>query len=118
MTSTIADISPQKALHRFEEQLGLSSAEIASAFGVSDRTLSRWRKGQAYPQHDARSTMNTLLELTDMLEDTFDSPKGIHIWVRAENRYLGGLTPADAIRVGRADRARAALEALESGIYL
>ncbi len=34
------------------------------------------------------------------------------------NRYLGGLTPAEAVRVGRTDRAEAALEALDSGVFV
>lgn len=118
MTITIAETTPQQALRRFEHELGLSTGEIASAFGVSDRTLSRWRKVEAYPQHEARGMIQTLLELSNTLSDTFESPEATKIWIRAENRYLGGLSPADAIKVGRADRARAALEALESGIYI
>ena len=35
-----------------------------------------------------------------------------------ENRYLGGLTPSDAIQVGRFDRVEAALEALDSGVFV
>ena len=115
---TIADITPRRAIEHLHERLGLTDAELSSALGVSARTLNRWRKAEAYPQHQARQTFDELLELSDLLEDIFESWNACRTWLRTENRYLGGLTPLDAIRVGRIDRARNALEAIESGVYL
>ena len=37
---------------------------------------------------------------------------------KESNRYLGGMTPADAVRAGRIDRVEAALEAFDSGVFL
>lgn len=118
MTSTIADITPRQALRRFQEHLALSDADLSAAFSVSPRTLTRWRKGDAYPQHEAREKLNELLALADALEDTFDSTSTMHDWMHAESRYLGNLTPAEAIRAGRIDRAHLALTAMEAGVYL
>jgi transcriptional regulator with XRE-family HTH domain len=118
MTTLLADITPKQAIRRFQDQLGLSETDLTAGLGVSARTLSRWRQGVAYPQHDARQRMNDLLALSDALADTFDSPNAIRAWMHAESRYLGGLTPAEAVRAGRIDRARLALQALEAGVYL
>jgi transcriptional regulator with XRE-family HTH domain len=117
MASSLTDITPKQALGQLEAQLGISRSDLASALGVSLRTIERWRAGTAYPQHEARACLEALLELSDTLHGMFDSPDAARTWFQAENRYLGFLSPADAVRAGRIDRARAALEALESGIF-
>ena len=115
---TIADITPRQALELLHDQLGLTETELSAALDVSPRTLNRWKKAEAYPQHEARNTLDELLELVDVLNDLFDSPESARTWLRTNNSYLGGLTPVEAIRAGRIDRTRAAIDALESGIYL
>ncbi len=115
---TIADFTPRQALDQLNRQPGLTDEDLSMALGVSKRTLIRWRTAEAYPQRDARHTFDELLELADDLDRVFESREAGHTWLRSSNRYLGGLTPRDAIRVQRADRSRAALEALESGVYL
>jgi hypothetical protein len=50
--------------------------------------------------------------------DTFGGSEARRAWLRASNRHLGGLAPADAMRAGRVDRVDAALEALDSGVYV
>jgi transcriptional regulator with XRE-family HTH domain len=110
------------APHRIVEQvcgdLGLSTSDLARALGTSTRTLERWRSGETYPQHDMRRRLAALLELDRRLRETFRTPEAIHAWVHQPSRYLGGLTPADAIRVGRFDRVEADLEGLDSGVFL
>jgi transcriptional regulator with XRE-family HTH domain len=118
MITSIPSTTPYQALQRFRAELGLNDQEIAAAFGVTPRTIERWLRGDAYPQHQARRTMALMLEFSDALGDTFSTVSAGKKWLRTESRYLGGLTPVDAIRVGRVDRARAALEALESGIFV
>ena len=49
---------------------------------------------------------------------TFEGRDAVRRWFRSESRYLGGMTPAEAVRVGRLDRVGAALEALDSGVFL
>lgn len=114
----IADITPRQALDQLTRQLCLSDDELSVALGVTKRTLNRWRNAEAYPQHEARRRFEELLEFGDTLNDVFDTPEAGRSWMRTNHRYLGGLTPLEAIRAGRVDRARAALEALESGVWL
>lgn len=112
------DITPRQAIEQLENDLALSSEELALAMGVSSRTLGRWRAGTTYPQREARQKLAELIALSHHLNDTFRTEKGIRAWMHASSRYLGGLTPAEAARAGRIDRIEAALEALDSGIYL
>ncbi|CAN5119123.1 hypothetical protein BH23CHL1_BH23CHL1_05170 [soil metagenome] len=112
------DITPRQAIEQLEHDLELAPDELALAMGVSTRTLVRWRAGATYPQREARQKLAEMIALNHHLRDTFRTEKGIRSWMHASSRYLGGLTPADAMRAGRIDRVEAALEALDSGIYL
>lgn len=39
-------------------------------------------------------------------------------WLNANSAYLGGIKPLAALRVGRIDAVDAAIEALDSGVFL
>jgi hypothetical protein len=101
-----------------QQGLGLSDDELADALGASNRTFQRWRAGTAYPQQLARQRLAELLRLLQRASGTFEGPDAVRRWLHSESRFLGGLTPAEAIRVGRLDRAEATLEALDSGVFL
>jgi ribosome-binding protein aMBF1 (putative translation factor) len=111
-------LTPDQAIVRLSRDLGLSTATLAQATGASPRTVERWRAGETLPQREARRRLAALLALDRRLRETFDSSEAIRAWLHSENRYLGGLTPAEAVQAGRVDRADAALEALDSGIFV
>lgn len=117
VTESRLDISPERAILRLEDELGLSEADLAGALEVSQRTLERWRSGESHPQRAARLRLAGLLVLARRLEETF-SGGGAEEWLRTDNRYLGGIKPSEAIRTGRVDRVEASLEALDSGMFL
>lgn len=48
----------------------------------------------------------------------FGSSERVGAWLRADNRYLGGLASVDALRAGRVGRVDAAAEALASGTFV
>lgn len=104
----------EELLHGF----GLTVREFAQPLGVSERTVERWLAGETLPQHDARRRLAELRLLYAHLAETFETPEAIPLWLHGKSRYLGGLTPADAIRVGRIDRVEAALDALDSGTFV
>ena len=110
--------TPERAIEALEEGLGLGGGEIASALGASARTVERWRAGQTYPQHGARERLAGLLAVEEHLGETFEDRVARHAWLRSASPYLGGLTPLEVIRAGRADRVGAALEALDSGVFV
>ena len=118
LAAPILDRTPRQALDILEEQTGLSENELAQALGTSRRTLQRWRAGTAYPQVAARQCLGELLLLAEQVRETFESEDAARLWFQSASRYLGGMSPAEAVRVGRVEKAEEALEALRSGIYL
>lgn len=112
------EMAPGNALETVEGGLGLGGGELAGALGASTRTVERWRTGQTYPQHGARERLAELVALDAHLRETFGDPEARRTWLCSGNPYLGGLTPLEVVRAGRADRAEAALEALDSGVFL
>jgi uncharacterized protein (DUF2384 family) len=111
-------MAPLRAVEQLESELGLSTEDLASALRTHPRTVERWRSGQTFPQHAARRRLAELLHVQHRLRETFTGPETARQWLHQPNRYLGGLTPADALRVGRFDRVEAALEALDSGVFV
>lgn len=107
-------MTPAEALDALEKSLGMSEDELAQALSSNRRTLQRWRAGTAYPQRLARQRLTELLSLQERVRGAFKGRGAARKWFQSENHYLGGITPAEAIRVGRSDRVEAALEALDS----
>jgi transcriptional regulator with XRE-family HTH domain len=101
-----------------EAQFGLTRPELARVFGVEPRTLERWVTGQTYPQHEARLQLGRLHALDAQLRDVFATETTSQAWLRTDNRYLGGMKPIEALLAGRPDRVVAAVEALESGVFV
>lgn len=112
------DMAPGRAVERLEVDLGLSVGELSAALGTSARTIERWRAGETHPQRDARVRLAALVALDGRLRETFDTPEAVRSWLRAASPYLGGLTPVEVLRAGRPDRVEAALEALDSGVFV
>jgi transcriptional regulator with XRE-family HTH domain len=117
-SSTVLEVTPRQALDALQEAAGLADEELAGALGTSHRTLQRWRTGTAYPQQLARQRLAELLRLQQRVRETFEGRDAVRRWFHSQSRYLGGITPAEAVRVGRLDRVEAALEAADSGVFL
>lgn len=111
-------MSPAQALQVLQSDLGLTQKELVVALDTEARNIGRWAAERAYPQREARRRLGALLALHRHLGETFTSMAAARDWLDDSSRYLGGLTPREALRAGRIDRAEAALEALDSGIYL
>jgi transcriptional regulator with XRE-family HTH domain len=112
------DVAPGRAVEMLEQGLGLSRGELAGFLGASARTVERWRTGRTYPQHEMRERLAGLIDLERHLGETFDDTEAVRSWMRSGNPYLGGLTPLEVLHAGRPDRVRAALEALDSGVFV
>ena len=116
--AVLLEMTPHRAVAQLESELSLSESDLARALDANPRTIARWRAGRSYPQHEVRRRLAALLSLQHRLLETFTTAEATRAWLNAANRYLGGLTPADALRVGRLDRVEAALEALDSGVFI
>jgi uncharacterized protein (DUF2384 family) len=114
----VLDVAPGRLIDQLGQSLGLTDEDLSAALNVSQRTLERWRVGEHYPQREARRRLAALTAVLRHLFDTFQTAEAARGWLSDSNRYLGGLTPREVIRVGRFDRIEAALTALDSGIFI
>src|SRR3989442_291514 len=94
------EMTPRQVVDTLEVELGIPEEQLARALNTNRRTLQRWRVGTAYPQHSARSRLVALLQLQQRVRETFKSTDASRRWFHAPSPYLGGITPAEAIRVG------------------
>lgn len=108
----------ERSLQQIVTTLRLSDADLAGAVQTSLRTIERWRTHATYPQHESRRRLDALDALADRLHESFETPEAISAWMHADNSLLGGMKPIEALRVGRIDRVEAAIEALESGVFV
>lgn len=116
--AAVLDRAPGAIVGQLEADLQLTDSELAQALDTNPRTIDRWKTGSTHPQHEARRKLTELEALARRLSSTFTSREAIREWLHEDNRYLGGMAPIDALRAGRFDRVNAALEALDSGIFL
>ena len=107
------DKSASEKLNRVERVLGLSRSEFSSLLGIPANRLDA---PQAWPSQ-AHTSLLRLTGLADRLEETFE-PASIHVWLHSPNRDLHWRTPFDFLRQGQTDPINAALEAIDSGVYI
>ena len=101
---------------QLEQDLALSSRDLAGAVGVSIRTVDRWHHG-ALPQTEAPRRLDALVALHGRLSETFASLEDARAWLHHPNHYLRGLSPADALRTGNPEQVHRALEVIDAGVY-
>jgi hypothetical protein len=105
-------------LARLSTTLHISYDDLALVLGTDKKTVYRWLADETFPQAANRARLDELEALVDRLEESFAPPDGAATWMHAESGYFGGLRPVDALLRGRIDAVNAALEALDSGIFV
>jgi Ni/Co efflux regulator RcnB len=98
--------------------LSIDNHTVAGAVAVDESAVKRWIAGASFPQHEKRERLQALLDVRDHLLDTFDTPEAVHDWMHTDNRYLGGLSPAEVLLAGRVDRVEATITVLDSGMFI
>jgi transcriptional regulator with XRE-family HTH domain len=105
-------------LERLTTNLGITYDDLAQILGTDRKTVYRWIADETFPQSHDRARLDALEALVDRLEENFKTPAGAASWLQAESGYFGGLRPIDALLRGRIDAVDAALEALDSGVFV
>ncbi len=114
----MVSLSMSVQIRELLQSLGVDETTFALAVGVNARTVKRWLTDNDVPQKDARKRLDELERVNEHLYQTFTNATAAQLWVQTDNRYLGGLTPRDALRGGRIDRVEAALVALDYGAFV
>ena len=118
MTPIKLKVLPEEAIRLWRVELGLADRDLLGALDTDRRTLSRWSTGDTIPQQDARRRLATLMHIYERAIETFERDEIVREWLHAPNRYLGRMSPVDAIRAGCFVEAEAALEAFKSGAFI
>lgn len=105
-------------LGRLKTSLGISYEQLAQVLGTDRKTVYRWLADETFPQTHNRARLDKLEALVDRLDETFKTTEGSAAWMHSQSGYFGGLCPIDALLRGRIDAVDAALEALDSGIFV
>ena len=96
------------------ERYGLTTLELFSILGTSSRTFRR------------REVLNSVesdrllrfVSVMRMAEDVFDGPDASRLWLHAENRALGGVTPVSLLDTDAGTRqVETVLGRLKHGVY-
>lgn len=116
--SLVLSVTPGQAVKALQADLGLTMRDLQTILDTAPQHIGRWARDAAYPQTKSRQRLAELMAFHGRLEAMFSDWEGARDWLHAPSRYLAGLTPVEAMRAGRVDRARDALLALSAGVYL
>jgi transcriptional regulator with XRE-family HTH domain len=95
---------------------GFTQADIATAAGVSTRSVRNWHR-EAVLRRKNEEQLHVLREIVLLLNDSL-TPRGVGQWFRARNRILKGRRPLDVLAAGNVERVRQAAEAFADGAYV
>ena len=106
-----------RRIDSIRRQAAVTNRDIAELLDTTPETVSRWVNGKVDPK---RESLQRLLELEFFVSELaeFYAPDEAHLWLLSPHKLLGGTSPADKIREGRAEEVFALLDQLRSGAYV
>ncbi len=111
-------LDPTALPSQIEHDFGISTDVLARILGTTVRTIERWRAGESTPQYESRSRLEQLTNVRNHLFETFATREAARTWLHTKNRYLGGRTPMEVAQEDGVQSVEAALEALDSGVFV
>lgn len=104
-------------LDSIKAHAGVQSREIAQLLDTTPQTISRWQQGRVDPHSAKLQQLLTLEWLADQLSEFYE-PDDARLWLFSRHRLLGGDSPADRIKDGRAEDVLALIEQLRDGAFV
>lgn len=104
----------QSAVGSLRRRFDMTVRDFAHLTGFSVRAVQGWDHGEPMSQ-PARIKMRELSQLWRQLCD-FMKPSYVPVWLRTPNPRLRGMTPADAIAEGYADKVWRLVYAVNSDV--
>ena len=111
-------VTPAQAVKTLQVDFGLTMRDLQTILDTAPQHIERWARDTAYPQTKSRQRLAGLMVFHEHLASMFTDWEGTRECLTVTSRYLAGLTPLEAMRAGRVDRAREALLALSAGVHL
>jgi uncharacterized protein (DUF2384 family) len=97
--------------------VGFSDQEIARALRVTDRSVKRWRSGEAISTESLELLFDLARIVSSLAEVGLPAPD-IRAWFFHRNRFLEEQRPIDVFADGGFDAVYPALAALNDGAYV
>jgi ribosome-binding protein aMBF1 (putative translation factor) len=108
----------KSSVNELINELGLTEDDLARGCNADLRTIKSWSQGHRLPQNERQEKLAELELMAKLLAEVFPNIEERREWIDTELPFLGELTPRQVIRAGRVDRARAAISAAQSGVYI
>lgn len=119
MALTIADElekkSARETVEKAQRSFGLRYVELASALGVTSRSLLRYRNLVSVPSRTVQFRLAKLRQINHLFVEIFDGQDAQMQWLYSTVPMLRGRRPIDLIRQGELEEVLAVLAGLYSG---
>jgi len=100
-----------------DREMGLNNSQVASALGVSQRSLYRYKKLENAPSPDVRERLSMLREITQLLNEIFSENDDQLHWLYNTVPLLRGQRPIDLIQKGELEKVISILAGVHSGAF-
>ncbi len=108
-------ISARDTVEETRKYFGLKYVELASALGVTPRSLLRYRNLASVPSRPVQARLEKVRQISHLLGEIFENQESEMGWLYAPVTMLRGRRPIDLIRTGELDKVLAVLAGLYSG---
>lgn len=107
--------SARETVEEAQQSFGLKYVELASALGVTSRSLLRYRNLVSVPSRAVQARLEKLRQISHLMAVIFDGRDAQMQWLYSTVPMLQGRRPIDLIRRGELDEVLGVLAGLYSG---
>ncbi len=104
-------------LELLRSRADIRSVDVANMLGTTPETVSRWKRGRAYPRPRKENLLVDLEYVVERLSEFYSDPKTARAWLYSRHKYFGGARPADLIQEGRIEEVLEAIQAMAEPAY-
>lgn len=106
------------AIKLADDSLGLNNAQMASAIGVNERTLYRYKNAENAPSPAVIDRLGKIREIDQLLSEIFKDKNAQFEWLYSAAPVYRGRRPIDLIKKGELDKIISTLSGIQSGAYI
>ena len=118
MSSVVAERNVvEEKLELLRSRAAIRAVDVANLLGTTPETVSRWKRGRAYPRPGKESRLADLEYVVKRLSEFYSDPKTARAWLYSRHKYFNGFRPADLIREGRIEEVLEAVQTMAAPTY-
>lgn len=108
----------KNAIQLAVDEMGLNNSQVASAIGVTPRTLYRYKNEENAPSPETIEQLGKLREISQLLNDVFKDETSQFDWLYRSVPSLKGKRPIELIKRGELDKVISILSGIQSGAFI